>query len=84
VDADMHENLKYYYEDDISGIFYLVVRFTRWKLRKRNIAHYPVKIDAQKETTVTGKYVSSGIDFLFFYGSYIGLVLTVAYFGYPV
>ena len=72
---------KYYYEDDISGIFYLVVRFTRWKLRKRHIAHYPVKIDAQKETTVTGKDVSSGIDFLFFYGSYFGLVCSAcAYF----
>jgi hypothetical protein len=72
---------KYYYEDDISGIFYLVVRFTRWKLRKRHIAHYPVKIDAQKETTVTGKDVSSGIDFLFFHGSYIGLVCSAcAYF----
>jgi hypothetical protein len=44
---------KYYYEDDISGIFYLVVRFTRWKLRKRHIAHYLGKIDAQKETTTT-------------------------------
>jgi hypothetical protein len=43
---------KYYDEDDISGIFYLVVRFTRWKLRKRHIAHYPVKFHAQKERIV--------------------------------
>jgi hypothetical protein len=73
---------KSYYEEDATTIFGPLQWFAKWKL-KRKKSNGGLSRDKEKEFILSGKYVSSAIDSLFFYGSYIGLILSgLAYFIY--
>ena len=73
---------KYYYEEDVTTIFGPLQWFAKWKL-KRKKSNGGLSRDKEKEIILSGKDVSSAIDSVFFYGSYIGLILSgLAYFIY--
>lgn len=70
---------KYYYIEDIDDVWSLLVRFTRWRVKRKKNSVFP--IDEKKEITATGKDVAHAVDFLFFYGSNIALMIcAISYF----
>jgi hypothetical protein len=54
---------KYYYIEDIDDVWSLLVRFTRWRVKRKKNSVFPV--DDKKEITATGKDVAHAVDFLF-------------------
>ena len=70
---------KYYYIEDIDDVWSLLVRFTRWRVKRKKNSVFPV--NDKQEITVIGKDVAHAVDFLFFYGSTIALMIcAISYF----
>ena len=65
--------VKYYNEEDEDKMRPALKRFVIWKLYKDNNVGESIDI----KRTVTGKNVANVLDTIFFYGSYVAMVITI-------
>ena len=74
-------NVKYFNEEDVDKIGPVFKRLAMWQLHKDNELVEPNEL----KCTITGKDVSNMLDAIFFYGSYVVMVIiTIGYILYIV
>ncbi|CAC5407623.1 CHRNN [Mytilus coruscus] len=73
-------NAKYFYLENDENIGMVMKYFTKLWLRKKNKV---VPIEDYKEPAIRGKDITEMLDFLFFYGTYISIIVIISvYFLY--